>query len=95
MDPDSLIERHEARIMVPITNTSLPDGWAMAKLEELCFPPQYGWTTSAEKRQDGLKLLRTTDISSGEIDWSMVPSCREDPDEPTKYLLSSARLWPF
>jgi type I restriction enzyme S subunit len=66
----------------------LPEGWAVAKIEELCFPPQYGWTTSADKASTGLKMLRTTDISSGRVDWSTVPSCAQEPDDPEKYLLA-------
>jgi type I restriction enzyme S subunit len=37
---------------------------------------------------NGLKLLRTTDISGGAVDWSQVPGCREEPENPEKYLLS-------
>ena len=46
----------------------LPDGWAWTTLGEVCQPPQYGWTTSAQDRGT-LHLLRTTDITSGSIDW--------------------------
>lgn len=69
----------------------LPEGWAWTRLGEVCLGPQYGWTTSAS--QTGrLKLLRTTDISSGHCDWSLVPFCRDEPDEPKKYLLQDGDI---
>lgn len=62
-----------------------------ARLGDVCQGPQYGWTTSAS--QTGrLKLLRTTDISSGKCDWSTVPACRDEPDEPEKYLLEDGDI---
>ena len=67
--------------------SGLPGGWVLAKIEDLCTQPQYGWTTSADKNGTGLKLLRTTDISSGAVNWSTVPACAQDPDDPQKYLL--------
>ena len=68
-------------------DADLPEGWSRTTLEELCIPPQYGWTTSGVKNGSGLKLLRTTDISSGEVDWPTVPECEEEPAVPAKYLL--------
>lgn len=65
----------------------LPEGWAKTTLGEVCQHPQYGWTASAAKRPDGLKLLRTTDISSGNVNWDGVPVCSVEPDDPEKYLL--------
>lgn len=50
--------------------------------------PQYGWTTKASK--DGsVKLLRTTDISHGKIDWDSVPYCENIPADVTKYLVQA------
>ncbi len=65
---------------------TLPPGWVWTTLGEVCLPPQYGWTTSASA--DGsLHLLRTTDITSGKIDWESVPFCRDEPPDKDKYLL--------
>ncbi len=72
--------------------TDLPDGWTSASLGDLCSDVQYGWTTSAQKSGQGLKLLRTTDISSGEVDWTQVPECREEPEDPHKYLLGQGDI---
>ncbi len=66
----------------------LPEGWTIARLEQTCTSPQYGWTTSADKSRNDLKLLRTTDISKGVIDWSAVPGCERQPDNPEKYLIA-------
>lgn len=64
----------------------LPEGWVWTTIGDICFPPQYGWTTSASN--DGsLRLLRTTDITSGRVDWESVPFCRDLPPDPDKFLL--------
>ena len=70
----------------------LPEGWVLARLEDICFPPQYGWTTSADQNSQGVRLLRTTDISAGVVDWSTVPGCREEPENLEKYLLSASDI---
>jgi len=66
--------------------TRLPKGWTLAKLGEVCKDPQYGWTTSAVAEGE-LHLLRTTDITSGNVDWRSVPYCKEEPIDAEKYLL--------
>jgi type I restriction enzyme S subunit len=69
----------------------LPDGWEWKSLGELCTHPQYGWTTSASKKGT-IKLLRTTDISSGNIDWATVPFCLKNPPDIKKYLLKEGDI---
>jgi type I restriction enzyme S subunit len=64
----------------------LPEGWVWTTIGEICLPPQYGWTTSASS-EGKLHLLRTTDITSGHIDWTTVPYCSEEPADKEKYLL--------
>lgn len=64
----------------------IPDSWFNTTIEEVCTNPQYGYTTRASKIGD-LKLLRTTDITSGTIKWDRVPFCSENPDELEKYKL--------
>ncbi len=64
----------------------LPVGWVTTTIGTVCFKPQYGWTTSGAE-SGTLKLLRTTDIAHGPIDWTTVPFCRDDPPDPEKYLL--------
>lgn len=46
-----------------------------------------GWTTSATSSEDGLDLVRTTDIADGEISWSRLPQCSTEPPDPSQYLL--------
>jgi len=64
----------------------LPKGWVWTRLGKVCLDPQYGWTTSATTKGT-LRLLRTTDITSGNIDWDTVPFCEKEPPEKGKYLL--------
>lgn len=70
----------------------LPEGWVWSTLGEVCEKSQYGWTTSADFSGRGLKLLRTSDISSGVIDWNTVPFCEKEPDDSQKYLLKSGDI---
>jgi len=70
----------------------LPDGWVWKKLGEICEKAQYGWTTSANFNGRGIRLLRTSDISSGIINWDTVPFCDKEPEEPQKYLLSKGDI---
>ncbi|MEQ8289704.1 MAG: restriction endonuclease subunit S [Gammaproteobacteria bacterium] len=69
----------------------LPDNWAWSTLGDVCEKPQYGWTTKAS--QDGdLHLLRTTDITSGQINWATVPYCVEEPEDKDKYLIKDGDI---
>lgn len=69
----------------------LPIGWVWTRLEEVCLNPQYGWTTSASTK-GSLRLLRTTDISSGSINWNSVPFCEKEPADKEKYLLKDGDI---
>ena len=63
---------------------SIPKGWAEATLAEISHKPQYGWTTSSSPKGE-IKLLRTTDISNGILNWETVPFCNRNPDDILKY----------
>ena len=65
----------------------LPEGWTFSTLGAISTKPQYGWTTKANPESGKVKLLRTTDITSGQIDWSTVPYCTKEPEDLKKYLL--------
>lgn len=73
------------RVADDATDSDLPQGWVVERLGDICSKPQYGWTTSAEKHGHGVKLLRTTDISRGRVDWSTVPACKTPPDNIKKF----------
>ncbi len=64
----------------------IPVSWSWSSIGDICSPPQYGYTTKAAKKGT-LRLLRTTDITSGNIDWPTVPFCSTNPDNVKKYLL--------
>ena len=70
---------------------NLPPSWTIAKLGDVCFDPQYGYTTKASDNGD-IKLLRTTDITSGVINWLTVPYCTENPKEVEKLLLKDGDI---
>lgn len=64
----------------------LPKGWVWTSLGAVSEEPQYGWTTSAST-SGTLHLLRTTDITSGKIQWHTVPFCKDEPPDKEKYVL--------
>lgn len=64
----------------------LPENWSWSTIGDICKHPQYGWTTKALS-SGSVKLLRTTDITSGKINWERVPFCYEAPSDLEKYLL--------
>ncbi len=61
--------------------------WIQSCVKDLTYHPQYGWTTSAKNLPNGLKLLRTTDISKEQVNWDTVPVCTTEPNEKEKYLI--------
>ena len=72
--------------------TELPHGWHWATLAEICDKPKYGWTTSAAA-EGQVKLLRTTDLTHGPIDWASVPFCRDLPREVSQYEVSPGDIF--
>lgn len=66
---------------------TFPSGWVKKTLGDVCSKPQYGWTTSASA-EGRVKLLRTTDLTHGLIDWASVPYCKEVPKDVEKYLVA-------
>ncbi len=71
--------------------SDLPKGWVWTTLQEACSTPQYGWTTKATA-EGTLRLLRTTDITDGNVDWETVPFCTEEPPDEEKYLLKTGDI---
>jgi len=63
----------------------------MARLGDLCEPSQYGYTAKAGA-SGNIHFLRTTDITSGPIDWGAVPYCNVDDETRAKYLLVDGDL---
>jgi type I restriction enzyme S subunit len=70
----------------------LPKGWVWSRLGNVSEKPQYGWTTKANHNIGKLRLLRTTDITSGSVDWSSVPFCTDEPENVEKYLIDSGDI---
>lgn len=66
--------------------SDLPPGWAYATVGHICEPSQYGYTAKAELSGE-VHFLRTTDITSGLLDWASVPFCQIPSTEEQKYLL--------
>ena len=65
----------------------LPNNWIWTQIGSICTSPQYGWTTQGSIIGETY-LLRTTDITSGCINWDTVPFCSEEPTDLDKYLIS-------
>lgn len=73
------------------SNNQLPPAWKWTTLGAICTKPQYGWTTSASL-SGSIKLLRTTDISGEQIDWSSVPYCQKNPPDIDKFQVRSGDI---
>ncbi|TMO84844.1 restriction endonuclease subunit S [Pseudoalteromonas spongiae] len=69
-----------------IDKETLPKGWSIAKIGEVCEPSQYGYTAKAGNKGN-YHFLRTTDITKAELDWNNVPFCEISDEEAQKYLL--------
>jgi len=74
-----------------VNDPTIPSKWKWSTLGEVCFPPQYGWTTSATPIGN-VRLLRTTDITSGKINWTTVPFCSQEPPNIEKYILQDGDI---
>lgn len=66
----------------------LPKGWVWCGLGDVCKKIHYGYTASAIKNSDGIKLLRITDIQNHKVKWEQVPSCQIKESEIDKYSLN-------
>lgn len=67
---------------------SIPTGWRVGKLSELCTT-QYGYTASANGEPVGPHLLRVTDINKASwIEWDTVPYCNISEENFQKYELN-------
>jgi len=66
----------------------LPKGWVWCRLGDVCEKIHYGYTASAIKNSNGIKLLRITDIQNHKVNWEQVPSCQIKESEIDKYLLN-------
>ncbi|MYG40205.1 MAG: restriction endonuclease subunit S [Nitrospira sp. SB0677_bin_15] len=88
MGEDNQTLRHDDS---KIESYKFPKEWCISKISNLCSQLQYGYTTKASDKGD-LKLLRTTDITRGKIDWNLVPFCSTNPADPEKYLLKEGDI---
>ncbi|MDP3396426.1 MAG: restriction endonuclease subunit S [Methanoregula sp.] len=69
----------------------LPKNWVWTQIGTICTPTQYGWTTQGSTTGK-IHLLRTTDITSGNINWDTVPYCSEVPTDLEKYLITDGDI---
>jgi type I restriction enzyme S subunit len=70
---------------------TIAPGWKVAPLNEVCEPPQYGYTASAEEKGN-VRFLRITDITDSGVKWPTVPFCECPPELLDKYRLASGDI---
>src|SRR5688500_855276 len=70
----------------------LPEDWAVSRIAESCYKPEYGYTASAEQEPVGPRFLRITDIQEQGVDWDSVPYCRCDENTKRKHRLQPGDL---
>ncbi len=71
--------------------SELPIGWIKTTLGDVASQGQYGWTSKATDN-GRVKYLRTTDITSGRINWDTVPYCQDNPPSVEKYKIESGDI---
>ena len=55
-----------------------PRGWVWSRLLEISRKIHYGFTASANRTIDDVRLLRITDIQDNKVEWRSVPGCEID-----------------
>ena len=70
---------------------TIASDWKVCSLDEICEPPQYGFTASAGKKGN-TQFLRITDITESGIKWGTVPYCKCPEKILSKYLLASGDI---
>jgi type I restriction enzyme S subunit len=78
--------------MVESDMGTVPDGWPLGILRDVCSSVDYGYTASAVVEPVGPKLLRITDIVPDTIDWNSVPHCSISPEKRDKYRLTEGDI---
>ncbi|OEF23137.1 restriction endonuclease subunit S [Vibrio rumoiensis] len=68
--------------------SALPKGWKTVRLGDVTSKPQYGYTTKSSA-VGNVRYLRTTDLTSGKVNWESVPYCVENPVIISKYQLKN------
>ena len=69
----------------------IPKEWKWVQIGDVSTEPQYGYTTKAIN-EGRIKLLRTTDITKGKVDWDKVPYCKDEPEDIEKYLIKDGDI---
>jgi type I restriction enzyme S subunit len=71
---------------------SIPNGWSVTKVSELCKSVDYGFTANSTEDSSGQKFLRITDIIPKQINWNSVPYCQISDDLLSKYRIESGDI---
>lgn len=67
----------------------LPHGWKWARLGDLSSNIHYGYTASAKPENEGIRLLRITDIQDDKVNWETVPGCEITDEKSEGYSLEN------
>jgi type I restriction enzyme S subunit len=70
---------------------TIAPNWKVCSLEDVCEPPQYGYTASAGDKGN-TQFLRITDITESGVKWGTVPYCECPKKNLSKYLLASGDI---
>ena len=65
----------------------IPVDWEVAKVQDVCEKPEYGYTVSTTEKPIGPKFLRISDIQDGKVNWEKVPFCHCPNSIKEKYIL--------
>ena len=83
----------ETKKLSPVEHNSLlfevPHRWAWSRLLGISRKIHYGFTASANKNINDVRLLRITDIQNGKVNWYSVPGCEIDEKTLPKFKLET------
>lgn len=70
----------------------MPLHWRMVKMGDICHRIHYGYTASADKSVDSVRMVRITDIQDGRVLWDQVPGCTIRESDLPKYALQNGDI---
>ena len=65
----------------------IPENWVWCRLGDVCEKIHYGFNASAKPNNEGVRLLRITDIQNNSVDWETVPGCEYTVSDLENYIL--------
>ena len=73
---------------IPALRLPLPQSWRQRTLGAVSSRIHYGYTASANRQDQRIRMLRITDIQNNSVDWNSVPGCVIEGEDVDNYRLA-------